>query len=40
MVSALEVELDLKHLKTTLGMDILRRKTPEMERTRNLCSRS
>lgn len=33
-----EVELDLKHLKTTLGMDILRGKTPEMERTRNLCS--
>lgn len=27
MVSALEVELDLKHLKTTLGMDILRGKT-------------
>ena len=32
MVSALEVELDLKHLKTTLGMDILRGKTPEMVR--------
>jgi len=27
-----EVELDLKHLKTTLGMDILRGKTPEMVR--------
>lgn len=26
------VELDLKHLKTTLGMDILRGKTPEMVR--------
>lgn len=32
-----EVELDLKHLKTTLGMDILRGKTPVMIRTRNLC---
>lgn len=32
-----EVKLDLKHLKTTLGMDILRDKTPEMERTRNFC---
>ncbi len=31
-----EVELELKHLKTTLGMDVLRGKTPEMERTRNL----
>ncbi len=27
-----EVELNLKHLKTTLGMDILRGKTPEMVR--------
>ncbi len=27
-----DVELDLKHLKTTLGMDILRGKTPEMVR--------
>lgn len=27
-----EVELDLKHLKTTLGMDVLRGKTPEMVR--------
>ena len=27
-----EVELDLRHLKTTLGMDILRSKTPEMVR--------
>ena len=27
-----EVELDLKHLKTTLGMDILRGKTPAMVR--------
>lgn len=27
-----EVELDLKHLKTTLGMDTLRGKTPEMVR--------
>jgi IS4 transposase len=27
-----DVELDLKHLKTTLGMDILRSKTPEMVR--------
>lgn len=27
-----EVELDLKHLKSTLGMDILRGKTPEMVR--------
>jgi len=27
-----EVELDLKHLKTTLGMDILRGKTPQMVR--------
>lgn len=35
-----DVELDLKHLKTTLGMDILRGKTPQMERIRNLCSRS
>ena len=25
-----DVELDLKHIKTTLGMDILRSKTPEM----------
>lgn len=25
-----DVELDLKHLKTTLGMDVLRGKTPEM----------
>lgn len=32
-----DVELDLKHLKTTLGMDILRGKTPQMERIRNLC---
>jgi hypothetical protein len=27
-----DVELDLKHLKTTLGMDILRSKSPEMVR--------
>ena len=27
-----DVELDLKHIKTTLGMDILRGKTPEMVR--------
>lgn len=27
-----QVELDLKHLKTTLGMDILRGKTPQMVR--------
>lgn len=27
-----EVELDLKHLKTTLGMDVLRSKTPQMVR--------
>lgn len=27
-----DVELDLRHLKTTLGMDILRGKTPEMVR--------
>jgi hypothetical protein len=27
-----DVELDLKHLKTTLGMDVLRNKTPEMVR--------
>ncbi len=27
-----DVELDLKHIKTTLGMDILRSKTPEMVR--------
>jgi transposase len=27
-----DVELNLKHLKTTLGMDILRSKTPEMVR--------
>ena len=27
-----DVELDLRHLKTTLGMDILRCKTPSMER--------
>ena len=27
-----EVELDLKHLKTTLGMDVLRGKTPQMVR--------
>jgi transposase len=27
-----DVELDLKHLKTTLGMDILRCKTPSMVR--------
>lgn len=27
-----DVELDLKHLKSTLGMDILRSKTPEMVR--------
>ncbi len=27
-----DVELDLKHIKTTLGMDILRTKTPEMVR--------
>lgn len=27
-----DVELDLKHLKTTLGMDILRGKTPQMVR--------
>ncbi len=27
-----QVELDLKHLKTTLGMDILRGKTPQIER--------
>ncbi len=27
-----QVELDLKHIKTTLGMDILRSKTPEMIR--------
>lgn len=27
-----EVELDLKHLKTSLGMDVLRGKTPEMVR--------
>lgn len=33
-----DVELDLKHLKTTLGMDILRSKTPQMVHTRNLCS--
>ena len=32
MVNALVVELDLRHLKTTLGMDILRCKTPSMER--------
>lgn len=27
-----DVELDLKHLKTTLGMDILRGKTPDIVR--------
>ncbi len=27
-----DVELDLKHLKTTLGMDVLRSKTPSMVR--------
>lgn len=27
-----DVELDLRHLKTTLGMDVLRCKTPEMVR--------
>ncbi len=27
-----DVELDLKHIKTTLGMDVLRSKTPEMVR--------
>lgn len=27
-----QVELDLKHIKTTLGMDVLRGKTPEMVR--------
>ncbi|QFS50602.1 IS4 family transposase [Nostoc sphaeroides CCNUC1] len=27
-----DVELDLRHLKTTLGMDVLRCKTPSMER--------
>ena len=27
-----EVELDLRHIKTTLGMDVLRSKTPEMVR--------
>lgn len=27
-----QVELDLRHLKTTLGMDILRCKTPSMVR--------
>jgi hypothetical protein len=27
-----DVELDLKHLKTTLGMDVLRSKSPEMVR--------
>jgi IS4 transposase len=27
-----DVELDLKHLKTTLGMDVLRCKTPSMVR--------
>ncbi len=27
-----DVELNLKHIKTTLGMDILRSKTPEMVR--------
>jgi hypothetical protein len=27
-----DIELDLKHLKTTLGMDILRGKTPDMVR--------
>ncbi len=27
-----DVELDLKHIKTTLGMDVLRTKTPEMVR--------
>lgn len=27
-----DVELDLKHLKTTLGMDVLRGKTPQMVR--------
>jgi len=27
-----DVELDLRHLKTTLGMDVLRSKTPQMVR--------
>ena len=27
-----DVELDLKHIKTTLGMDVLRSKTPEIVR--------
>jgi IS4 transposase len=27
-----DVELHLKHLKTTLGMDVLRSKSPEMVR--------
>lgn len=31
-----DVELDLKHLKTSLGMDILRGKTPAMVRCINL----
>lgn len=30
--NALVVELDLRHLKTTLGMDILRCQTPSMSR--------
>ncbi|MDZ7969796.1 MAG: hypothetical protein RM368_33455 [Nostoc sp. DedSLP03] len=32
MVNALVVELDLRHIKTTLGMDVLRCKTPSMVR--------
>ena len=34
-----QVEVDLRHVKTTLSMEMLRAKTPEMVRTpRNLCS--